>query len=216
MLKGMPNLLFCVLLALCSSWPVCGQESDRPKQAVEKPTNVQELLACLESAVANLQDYTVTGTTETDGKKQQFKMAFKRPNLVRIDTHQGQVSVQPNGDIKGRLGHGPFGKIAQKLRRSDKRLQDAEGIPFYESDFLSMLARVQAQIKEGAAATMNADTTSYVLEIHSGDTAWKYRLDSSDFSLQESSRWVKSKQAEITHYTDFHANTGIKTGFFKF
>ncbi len=216
MLKTISNLSLCALLVLFISWPVGGQEAGTSKPASQQPSNVQELLACLERAAADLQDYTVTGTTEAHGKKQTFKMAFKRPHFVRIDTPDGQVAVQPNSEIKGRLGHGPLGKIAQTLGRRDKRLQDAEGIPFYESDFVSMLARVQAQIKGGAAAAMQASATSYLLEIRSGDTAWKYRLAKSDFSLQESSRWVNGKQAEITRYADFHANTGIKTAFFRF
>lgn len=216
MLKAISNLSLCALLILCISWPVVGQDAGTSKPAALKPSNVQELLACLDRAAANLQDYTVSGTTEADGKKQTFKMAYKRPNLVRIDTRAGQVSVQPNGDIKGRLGRGPFGNVTQTLSRRDKRLKDAEGIPFYESDFVSLLARVQAQIKGGAAAAMQAETTAYILEIRSGDTVWKYRLGSSDFSLQESSRWVNGKQVEIARYTDFHANTGIKTDYFKF
>jgi|SRR5579872_1127374 len=143
-------------------------------------------------------------------------MTYKRPNFVRIDTRGGQVAVQPNGEIKGRLGHGPFGHIAQKLGRDDKRLKDAEGIPFYASDFVSMLARAHAQIRGGAVATMKAETASYYLEIRSGDTLWKYTLDRSDFSLQESSRWVKGKQVEVTRYTAFHANSGITVDQFKF
>lgn len=216
MLKALSVKSLAAVAVFCLFGPVRTQDAGTPATAAPNPTSVQELLTCLEGAAAKLQDYTVSGTTESDGKKQQFKIAYRRPGLVRIDTHAGQVSVQPGGDIKGRLGHGPFGKIAQSLARRDKRLRDSECIPFYESDFVSRLARVQAQIKEGAAAVMRPDTNAYILEVHSGDTAWKYRLDKANFSLQESSRWVNDKQVEITRYADFHANTGIKPDYFKF
>lgn len=205
-------ITLCATFVLARFLPVCCQDAAVPKQ----PNNVSELRLCLDTAAANLQDYTVTGTTESNGRKHQFKMTYKRPNLVRIDTHEGQVSVQPNGEIKGRLGSGLFGKIARKLGRDDKRLKDAEGIPFYESDFVSTMARVQAQIQGGAAANMKADKTSYYLEISSADTIWKYAFARSDFSLRENSRRVKGKQVEITRYTDFHANGGITVDRFKF
>ena len=79
-----------------------------------------------------------------------------------------------------------------------------------------MLARIQAQIKHGALAAMQSDTTSYLLGIQSGDTAWKYRFARGDFSLQENSRWTKGKQVELTRYTDLRVNTGLKTDYFKF
>src|SRR5579884_239543 len=211
MFKAIPTLSLLALLTVGGVLAVCGQEAARPK-----PANVKELLARLQSATASLQDYTVNATTTFGGRSLRLKIVYKRPNLVRIDTPIGQASVQPNGDIKGRLGHGPLGKRAFKIDRNEKRLRDAEGIPFYQIDFPSMLARVQEQIKEGAAATMTADANAYRLEIHSGDTTWEYAFAPNDFSLLENSRWVKGKQAQITRYSDFQPNTGIQTDYFRF
>src|SRR5437899_986059 len=115
MLKSIHILTLFAPIVLSRFVPVSWQDATVLKPPSKKPDTVAELLSSLDTAAANLQDYTVTGTTEANGKKHQFKLTYKRPNLVRIDTHAGQVSVQPNGEIKGRLGRGPFGKIAQKL-----------------------------------------------------------------------------------------------------
>jgi|SRR5579871_2199351 len=211
MFKAIPTLSLLALLTVGSVFTVCGQEAGRAK-----PASVKELLACLESATASLQDYTVNATTAFGGRSLRLNITYKRPDLIRIDTPIGQASVQPNGDIMGRLGHGPLGKMAFKIDRNDKRLRDAEGIPFYRLDFPSMLARVREQIKDGAAATMTADAGAYRLEIRSGDTTWDYAFAPNDFSLQENSRWVKGKQAQITRYKDFQPNTGIKSEYFRF
>jgi outer membrane lipoprotein-sorting protein len=180
------------------------------------PKNVTELMASLGRAVAELKDYTVTGVTEKAGKSEQFKLTFKQPNLIRIDTPGGQVAVQPNGEIKGRMGHGAFGHISRKLKRSDRRLLDSEGIPFFESDFGSMVARMQAQIKAGATASLTTQPDTYILEIRSGKTSWRYTVDHSSFIIRENSRTVDGKQVEITRYSDFHPNGGVKEDLFRF
>src|SRR5690349_3961854 len=89
--------------------------------AQERPKTVTELLARMETAAASLQNYEVTGDGESDGKPNHFNLCFRSPNLVRIDSKEGQVSVQPNGDIRGRLGHGVFGKVSQKLSHDDDK-----------------------------------------------------------------------------------------------
>ncbi len=209
----MPTVLrtttICALCLLCGARAGVSQDTAKPK-------NVDQLLSSLDRVESQWQDYQVSGNTEAAGKQQPFKVYFKKPNLVRIDSKDGQVSVQPNGDIRGRLGHGIFGKISRKLDRNDKRLQDDEGIPFYQSDFPDMVARIRDQVKKGAAATMSDEHDTFGLEIHAGDTVWKYTFDKSHLTFQENSRWVKGKQIECTHYTDFRANSGLKTDLFKF
>ena len=54
------------------------------------------------------------------------------------------------------------------------------------------------------------------LEVRSGDTSWKYAVDKTTLFLKENSRWVKGQQVEITRYSGFRPNTGIKTAHFKF
>jgi outer membrane lipoprotein-sorting protein len=216
MLKRVTILSISASLALFCTLAACCQDAAAQRQASKRPANVPDLLARMDRAAAKLQDYTVTGTTESDGKQEQFKLTYKRPGLVRIDSRDGQVAVQPNQEIKGRLGRGVFGKIAQKIKRDDKRLKDSEGIPFYESDFVSMLARIRARIRAGDAATMKAGGTFYYLEIRSGDTVRGYRVDSRSFYLLENSRKVKGGPVEITRYTDFRPNSGVKLDRFKF
>lgn len=213
--KAIARLSFCLLLVVGCLGSAGSQDAERSRPA-QQPSSVEELLACLDRAAEGLHGYTVTGATVVDGKTQQFKMAFLRPKMVRIDTKDGQVSVQPNGAIKGRLGRGPLGKIAQTLSREDKRLQDAEGIPFYESDFLSMLARIESKVKAGAVATMQAKPTGCQLELRSGETVWRYRFSTGDYSLLESSRWVNGKQVETSVYTQFRPNAPLTAAYFKF
>src|SRR5689334_772914 len=105
------NLSLGALLALSYMGSATGQDAGRQQPAAKQPSNVSELLASLDRAAAGLQDYTVNGVTAADGKAQKFKVTFKRPNLVRVDTGSGQVAVQPNGEIKGRLGHGPLARV---------------------------------------------------------------------------------------------------------
>jgi hypothetical protein len=185
-------------------------------RAAQDAKNAEELVARMETMASGLQDYQVTGQGEAEGKKTKFTLYYKKPDLVRIDTEDGQVAVQPNGDIRGRLGRGPFGSISRKVDRSDKRLRDSEGIPFWESHYPATVARIRAQLKGGAAATLNTDTGDYNLEIRSGDTTWKYSVDKNSLFLKENSRWVGGRQVEITRYSGFRANTGMRTGHFKF
>jgi hypothetical protein len=185
-------------------------------RAAQEAKNAEELVARMEAMAGGLQDYQVTGEGESRGKHTKFTLYFKKPDLVRIDTDDGQVAVQPNGDIRGRLGRGPFGSISRKVDRSDKRLRDSEGIAFWESHYPAMVARIRAQLKAGAAASMSADGGAYNLEIRSGETTWKYVVDKNTLFPKENSRWVNGRQEEITRYSGFRANTGMKTGHFKF
>ena len=77
------------------------------------------------------------------------------------------------------------------------------------------IGRFVAEVRHWSA-TMQAETDAYLLEIHSGETIWKYRFARGDFALQESSRWIKGKQVERSRYTDFRVNTGSKIDFYKF
>jgi hypothetical protein len=184
--------------------------------AGQEPRTAEDVLARMESMAAGLQDYEVNGQGEAHGKRNKFKLYFKKPDLVRIDAEDGQVSVQPNGDVRGRLGHGPFGNISRKIDRDDPRLKDDEGIPFYESHYPAMLGRMRAQLKAGATSSLNADQGAYYLELRSGDTVWKYTIEKSTLFPRENSRWVAGRLVEITSYSDFRANAGLKTGHFKF
>src|SRR5713226_6793662 len=93
---------------------------------------------------AQLQDYTVVCDCDTNGRVSCYKLHFKQPNLVRIDTCKGQVTVQPNGEIRGRLGHGQFGRTSRRLRRDDPRLRDEEGSPFWEATDAATVTQVQS------------------------------------------------------------------------
>src|SRR5690349_8782652 len=86
-------------------------------QAAPQSEQVEALLTRLEARAAQLQDYTVVGEGIDRGKPRRFKFYFKSPHLVRIDTPRGQVTVQPNGEIRGRLGHGLFGWVSRRLGR---------------------------------------------------------------------------------------------------
>ena len=185
-------------------------------QAPVKPHDVESLLAEVDHAMACLLDYRVKGDVETKGKHDRFTVYFKAPNLVRIDAHDGQVAVQPDGSIRGRLGHGLFGRISRAISRDDKRLKDDEGIPFYDSHFPAVIARLWHKVKEGAPATMHEEATCYQLEVREDKTVWKYAFDKTTLCLTEDSKWVDSRQVETAHYTNFKANTGLSSGLFKF
>ena len=116
-------------------------------QPLPDARNAAALLSRMEARAAQLQDYTVICEGEINGKASRCKLYFKRPDLVRIDTSKGQVTVQPNGEIRGRLGHGLFGRISRGLRRDDPRLRDADGCPFWEATYAAALAQIRSQIR---------------------------------------------------------------------
>ena len=187
-----------------------------PASALPEPRNAQDLLSRWDQAFAALQDYQVTENTEIDNKRDQVKLSFKRPDLVRLDTREGQVAVQPNGSIRGRLGHGLFGSISIGISREDKRLQDAEGIPFFQSHIQAVVARIRQQLQQGATATMDKGEGTYTLDIRAAKTLWTYTLDRNTFLPTQSSRWVGGKQIEKTLYSAWHLNGGLKTDYFRF
>jgi hypothetical protein len=114
------------------------------------------------------------------------------------------------------MGKGLFGKLSQALGRHDKRLKDDEGIPFYDTHYLAMIARIKSQAKQGAALKTSVQSGKYTLNVQSGQTVWRYVIDSKSLFLAENSRTIRGKLVDITHYSNFHPNTGIKTETFKF
>jgi hypothetical protein len=198
-----------LLIALCGAHAAAGQTPSRPHDA-------ESLLDQLDRKMADLQDYQVKGESETNGKRERFKVWYKCPNLVRIDAREGQVAVQPDGGIRGRMGHGIFGRISRGINRDDKRLKDDEGIPFYESHFPALPRRIRQRIKEGATAALDDTGAGYVLDVRCGSTEWKYTFDRSTMALLEDGRWVDGRQVCVTHYTEFKANTGITPSVFRF
>jgi outer membrane lipoprotein-sorting protein len=180
------------------------------------PKSPAGLLARMQAAASTLEDYQVMGAGTENGKKSEFKLYYKRPNLVRVDSHDGQVAVQPNGEIRGRMGKGLFGKLSQQLGRHDKRLNDDEGIPFYETHYLAMISRIKSQAEHGATLKTGVKQGQYILNVQSRQTVWKYVIDSTSLYLIENSRSVRGKQVDYTRYSSFHPNTGIKAELFKF
>ena len=133
--------------------------------------NAASLLSRMEARAAQLHDYTVVCEGEINSKPTRCKLYFKQPNLVRIDTSKGQVTVQPNGEIRGRLGHGLFGRISRRLRRDDPRLRDADGCPFWEASYAATLAQIRSQIRESAAATVAETPDGFDLRAYPGRPA---------------------------------------------
>lgn len=175
-----------------------------------------ELVSQMRAAAAALEDYQVAGEGVSDGKHQHFRFFFKKPDLVRLDAGDGQVAVQPNGNVRGRLGHGPFGRISRKLNRDDDRLKDPEGIPFWDSYFAAVVARIEDQIQKGATAAMESGPETHTLTIRSGHTTWTYVIDDRTLFFRENSRTVDGREVERTRYSDFRPNTGLSESFFKF
>ena len=181
-----------------------------------KGETVETLLARMEVRAAEWQDYTVIGESETHGKQSQFKLYFKQPDLVRIDTHRGQVTVQPNGEIRGRLGHGLFGHFSRQIQRDDPRLKDAEGRPFWDSSYPATLAFIRSRIKEGATATVSTEPVGLQIELRSGPDTWRYVINSGTLFFRETSHLKEGELVQVTRYTDFHANLGLEQHVFEF
>jgi len=185
-------------------------------RAAPEVRDAATLVAQLQASAAALQDYEVTGEGISDGKHSHYRFFYKRPDLVRIDTKDGEVSVQPNGEIRGRLGHGPFGLISRKLSRNDRRLHDAEGIPFWESHFPASVGRIEALIKNGGTPSMTSGPETYTLTVRSGDTTLTFVIDRATMFFRENSRSVNGKQVDLTRYSNYRPNSGLKASFFKF
>jgi hypothetical protein len=184
--------------------------------AVPQPSSADELPSRLEARAAQLQDYPVRAETARHGQTIHLTLYFKQPNLVRIDTDLGEVSVQPDGEIRGRLGKGPLGKRSEKIDREDPRLRDAEGTPFYETYFGAILARIRPQIKAGAsaAATVNSDASQ--LSVRSGATIWSYAVDPDTLFFREINCTQNDKAVHTIRYCSFRPNMGLETRFFQF
>jgi outer membrane lipoprotein-sorting protein len=201
--------LLPVLIVAMAGLPAWGQPA-------RKSEDVHTLFSRMEAKAVQLQDYTVVGVDDRQGKQTQWKLYFKQPDLVRIDTQSGQVAVQPNGEIRGRLGHGLFGHISRRLNRNDRRLRDASGDPFWESDYAGAIRHIQSRINAGAAATLTVTPDAYELEIRAGPTRWRCVIDAETLFFQETS-WSENGQLVcMTHYTDFRPNTGLDDKVFEF
>jgi hypothetical protein len=185
-------------------------------QAESKPETVQQLLACMETKAAQLESYDVMEEDDPDAKPARYKLYFKQPNLVRLDTADGQVAVQPDGQIRGRKGRGLFGRISVKLRRDDPRLINTQGIPFWDSYFAATVARIQSQIKAGAATTLTVTPEAYKLELHCDQCVWSYVIDPETLFFIETSRAEKGGRTAVIRYSAFHPNVVLETRRFQF
>jgi hypothetical protein len=185
-------------------------------QPLSEAPNAAVLLSRVEARAAHLQDYTVICEDEANGKTTRYKLYFKKPNLVRIDSRKGQVTVQPNGEIRGRLGHGLFGRISRRLRRDDSRLRDADGCPFWDYSYPATLLQIRSQIRAGAGSTLTETSEGFDLKIRSGQTVWRYVIDPETLFFREASRSEGDRPVGITHYRDFHPNMGLEPGVFEF
>jgi hypothetical protein len=184
--------------------------------AAPAPQSADELLSRLEARAAQLLDYQVKAETSRRGQTIHLKLYFKQPNLVRIDTSLGQVAVQPDGEIRGRLGKGPLGKDSEKIDRNDPRLRDAQGTPFYEMYFGATLARIRAQIKAGASATAAMKPAAPTLEVRSGATVWTYVVDPDTLFFREIDCIQNGRQVDAIRYSSFQPNLGLETRLFQF
>jgi hypothetical protein len=184
--------------------------------AAPAPQSADELLSRLEARAAQLLDYQVKAETSRRGQTIHLKLYFKQPNLVRIDTSLGQVAVQPDGEIRGRLGKGPLGKDSEKIDRNDPRLRDAQGTPFYEMYFGATLARIRAQIKAGASATAAMKPAAPTLEVRSGATVWTYVVDPDTLFFREIDCTQNGRQVDAIRYSSFQPNLGLETRLFQF
>jgi outer membrane lipoprotein-sorting protein len=184
-------------------------------QTAKERESIPQLVSRMEAMAAQLEDYEVLGDEVTDGTIR-FKLSFKRPNLVRIDTDEGQVTMQPNGEIRGRLGHGLFGRFSRKLRRDDARLKTGQGILFWESHYAATVARIKSQIQAGATASLAVTPKTLELEIREGPTLWRYVIDPVSLFFQETSRTDNGKRVAVTHFRTLRTNVGLETRRFEF
>ena len=180
------------------------------------PQNADELLSQLEARAAQLRDYRVNVRTRFHGQMIHVKFYFKQPDLVRIDAPLGQVTVQPDGEIRGRAGKGPLGKDADTMDRNDRRLRDAEGTPFWQTYFGATLAHIRAQIRAGASARATVREDAPTLEVRSGPTVWTYVVDPDTLFFREIDRSESGKQVDSVRYSSFQPNVGLETRFFQF
>jgi hypothetical protein len=187
-----------------------------PLWAGPSPLNAEELLSQLEARAAQLRDYRVNVQTRFRGQMIHVKYYFKQPNLVRVDAPLGQVTVQPDGEIRGRAGKGLLGKDAETIDRSDHRLRDAEGTPFWDTYFSAALARIRAQVRSGASATVTVKQDAPTLEVRSGPAVWTYTVDPDTLFFREIDRAENGKQVESVRYSSFQPNVGLDTRFFQF
>ena len=185
-------------------------------QPMPNTGNAAALFSRMGAKAAQLQDYTVIAERETNGRATRYKLYYKQPNLVRIDTRKGQVTIQPNGEIRGRLGHGLFGKISRRLERDDSRLREADGSPFWDASYPATLTQIQSRIRAGASATVSETPDGFDLKIRSSQTVWQYVLDPETLFFRETSRCERGGPVESTHYSDFRANVGLEPGVFEF
>lgn len=206
------------LVSLLAAVPAAAQVQsvEAKPQNIEHPADAEAVLTEIEHKVAGWEDYRVRGDNVVKGKHSRYTVYFKMPDLVRVDCREGQVTLQADGTVRGRLGHGLFGAISRGISRNDKRLKDDEGNAFYENHLPAVIARIRKRVRDGARLEAQDCNETYRLSVVTSAVTWSYEFDKKTGELITDSRTVDGTEVESTHYTDYKINTHLAAGLFRF
>jgi hypothetical protein len=150
---------------------------------------VPALLREMSGRFATLRDYQVLVDSEAPDakpKKRRYRLEFLRrendrqTNMFLLKARSGrqegdQILVRQDGVV--RMRRDELFAPTVTLRRSDPRLQDAEGVPLWESDFGSMISRVAAACPHATAATIEELSPAQLAKLGMEDRQGAYRME---------------------------------------
>jgi outer membrane lipoprotein-sorting protein len=198
--------------------------------ALAAPTPVQ-LLDQMAARWNTVNDYdVVVGSTRWEGGKeayQQYRYAFKKPRMVRLQTtagedRGGELVVRPDGVIRGRKSSGPLKVFAVTMSREDRRLRGGDGVGVWELDQGSEINRLRSQLRAaGAQSSVTGPTNGqYVLTVRPGSgaagTVNTYWIDSRSLWIVKSERARAGTLLQRDIYSSLRVNPGFTNAFFEF
>lgn len=167
--------------------------------------SANQLLQAAIDACAQVDDYHCTShsTNLFDGKLEKYTIdiTFRRPALFRHTIVEGAnkgtvLAKGPDGQIHVRPG-GVLGLLVVDMPPNDKRLLDGRGIPFYQSDWSSDLARLNDRAKSGGILTRLPD------QEQSGSQSWVLELALAPPAEERTRVWIDPQTRLLKRISTF-------------
>jgi hypothetical protein len=206
-------ILWGMGILLCRFAVAIGAEAEAPRA----------VLARLETAYAAFQDYRcriVAFSREgsrTD--RRELRFSFRKPGLARVRVLRGsgrgsEVALGRGGKLRGRRG-GLLSPFVVGLKRTDSRVRNLRGVPFWEADWGVFLGRIREALADPAASASTRAPAEGSLELTiefrqpGPPVRHVYQVDTARWLITEADVYEGNELVDQVRYEECQLHPGL-------